>query len=62
MVAPDQLDNSLEALTNLLYLIRRSFDDQAEANPHCDVDKMPIDIAAKHSFRRSPDADNLWGA
>jgi hypothetical protein len=62
MVPPNQLDNSLEALSNLLYQIRRSLDDPAKATTYLDfADRVLIDIAAKHSFRRagSPDADNL---
>jgi hypothetical protein len=62
MPAPDQLDNPLEALSNLLYLLRRSLDDPDKATTYLDLaDKVLIDIAAKHSFHRSepPDADNL---
>jgi hypothetical protein len=61
MGAPDQLDNSLEALSNLLYLIRRSLDDPAKAKTYLDIaDKVLIDIAAKQLFRRAgpPDADS----
>jgi hypothetical protein len=47
MAAPDQLDNSLEALSNLLYLIRHSLDDSAKAATYLDVaDRVLIDIAA----------------
>jgi hypothetical protein len=60
MVA-QQLDNSLETLSNVLYLLRRSPDDPAKAATYLDfADKVLIDIAAKQSFRRAgaPDADN----
>jgi hypothetical protein len=47
MGAPDQLDNSLEALSNLFYLLRRSLDDPAKATRYLDLaDKVLIDIAA----------------
>jgi hypothetical protein len=55
-MAPQPSDHSLEALSNLLYLIRRSLDDPAKTKTYLD-----IDIAATQSFRRvgSPGADNL---
>jgi phosphoglycerate-specific signal transduction histidine kinase len=62
MAVAHQLDNSLEALSNLLYLLRRSLDDPAKATTYLDLaDRVLIDIAAKHSLRRDgpPDADNL---
>jgi hypothetical protein len=37
MEALHQLDNSLEALSNLLYLIRRSLDDPAKATTYLDI-------------------------
>jgi hypothetical protein len=41
-----QLDNSLEALSNLLYLLSRSLDDPAQAEAYFDVaDKVLNDIA-----------------
>jgi hypothetical protein len=44
----------------LLYLIRHSLDDSTKATHYLDVaNRLLIDIAAKHSFRPSPDADNL---
>jgi hypothetical protein len=47
---------SLEALSKLLYLIRRSLDDPAKTKTYLD-----IDIVAKQSFRwvGPPGADNL---
>jgi hypothetical protein len=62
MPAPDQLDNALEALSNLLYLIWHSLDDPAKATTYLDIaDRVLIDITAKHSFHRagSPDSDEL---
>jgi hypothetical protein len=55
-MAPQPSDHSLEALSNLLYPIRRSLDDPAKTKTYLD-----IDIAAKQSFRRvgSPGADKL---
>jgi hypothetical protein len=56
------LDNSLETLSNILYLLGRSLDDPARAEGYLDfADKVFAELAAKHSFRRaeSPDADNL---
>jgi hypothetical protein len=54
-MAPEPIDNSLEALTNLLYLIRRSLDDPARAGTYLDLaDQVLIDIAASrriHSTR-----------
>jgi hypothetical protein len=64
MAPPHQLDNSLEALSNLLYLIRRSLDDPTKAATYLDIsDKVLIDIAANHSFRRTglPDPDKALG-
>jgi hypothetical protein len=59
-MATQPIDQSPETLGNLLFLIRRLLDDQAEAKTHREVDdKMWIDIAAKHPFQWSPDADNL---
>jgi hypothetical protein len=37
MAGAHQLDNSLEALTNLPYLVRRSLDDPARAEAYLDV-------------------------
>jgi hypothetical protein len=43
---PKPIDNSLEALSNLLYLLRRSLDDPARAKAYLDVaDQVLIDIA-----------------
>jgi hypothetical protein len=45
-MAPEPIDNSLEALTNLLYLIRRTLNDPARAEAYLDVvDKVLADIA-----------------
>jgi hypothetical protein len=47
MAAPDQLDYSLEALSNLVYLIRRSLDNPAKATHYLDfAEKVLADIAA----------------
>ena len=47
-MAQQPIDHSPETLGNLLFLIRRLLDDQAEAKAHRMVDdKMLIDIAAK---------------
>jgi hypothetical protein len=47
MSTSHQLDTSLEALTNLLYLIRRTLDDPARAEAYLDVaDKVLLEIAA----------------
>jgi hypothetical protein len=44
------LDNSLETLSSLLYLIRRSLEDPAKAKTYLDiVDKVLIDIAANRA-------------
>jgi hypothetical protein len=46
-MAPKPIDNPLEALSNLLYLVRRSLDDPARAKAYLDVaDKVLADIAA----------------
>jgi hypothetical protein len=37
MAVAHQLDSSLEALTNLFYLIRRSLDDPARAGTYLDL-------------------------
>jgi hypothetical protein len=61
-MAAQQLDNALEALSNLLYLVRLSLDDPAKAKSYLDfADRVLMDIAGSHSFRRagSPDAANL---
>jgi two-component sensor histidine kinase len=51
--AAHQLDNSLETLSSLLYLLRRSFKDPAKANTYLDiVDKVLIDIAANRPLSR----------
>jgi hypothetical protein len=43
----EPIDNSLEALTNLLHLIRRTLNDPARAEAYLDViDKVLADIAA----------------
>lgn len=60
-MAAQQLDNSLETLSNVLYLLRRSLYDPAKAATYLDfADRVLVDNAAKQSFRRarSPDADN----
>jgi hypothetical protein len=48
--APQPIDNSLEALSHLLYLIRLSLDDPAKATSYLDfADQVLIDIAANRS-------------
>jgi hypothetical protein len=63
MAAPDRLDNSLDALSNLIYLFRRSLDDPAKATHYLDAaDKVLVDIAAKRPLtpaRSAARADNL---
>jgi hypothetical protein len=57
MATSHQLDNSLEVLTNLLYLIRLTLDDPAKATKYLDLaDQMLIDIAARrrHHLLHSP--------
>jgi hypothetical protein len=52
------LDNLLEALSNLLYLIRRSLDDPAKAKAYLDMaDKVLIDMAANRPPTSAGDAD-----
>jgi hypothetical protein len=49
MGAPDQVDDSLKTLSNLLYLLRRSLDDPAKATKYHDLaDQLLVDIAASH--------------
>jgi hypothetical protein len=47
MATSHELDSSLEGLSNLLYLIRRSLDDPAKATRYLDLaDQLLVDIAA----------------
>lgn len=57
-------DNSLEALSNLLYLIRRSLDDPAKVTKYLDFDQVVIDIAAsrRHHLVHSPQGLNRYGS
>jgi hypothetical protein len=56
---PEQLDNLLEALSNLLYLLRRSLDDPARAEAYLDVaDNVLAELAAK---RRIAPLDSIGG-
>jgi hypothetical protein len=49
-MAPEPIDNSLEALTNLLYLIRRTLNDPARAEVYLDiVDKVLAELAANRA-------------
>jgi hypothetical protein len=42
-----QFDSSLEALTNILYLVRRSLNDPGKATKYLDLaDQLLVDIAA----------------
>jgi hypothetical protein len=55
-MAPQRIGNSLEALGNLLYLIRRSLDDPARAEAYLDVaDKVLNDIAERRAAQSSRD-------
>jgi hypothetical protein len=50
MDAPQRFDDSIEALINLVYLIRQSLDDPAEASTYLDLaDNALIDITANQS-------------
>jgi hypothetical protein len=46
---PQQFDNFLEALSNLLYLIRHSLDDRAKATIYLDVADTVVRDIANHS-------------
>jgi hypothetical protein len=60
MATSHQLDNSLEALTNPLYLIRRTLDDPARAEAYLDVaDKVLADIAARRRIAPPGSVDGL---
>jgi hypothetical protein len=48
VMAPQPIESSLEALTNLLYVIQRSLDDSAKTTTYLDVaDKVLADIVAE---------------
>jgi hypothetical protein len=53
-LAAHQLDNSLEALTNLLYLIRRTLDDHARAEAYLDVAGKGVGRPRGEAAHRSP--------
>jgi hypothetical protein len=54
MAGADQLDTSLEALSNLLYLIRRTLNDPARSEACLNiVDKVLADIAANRTNQPS---------
>jgi hypothetical protein len=47
MATSHQFDSSLEALSNILYLIRRSLNDPAKTTKYLDIaDQLLVDIAA----------------
>jgi hypothetical protein len=59
-MAPQPIDNSLEALTNLLYLIRRTLDDPARAEAYLEVaDKVLADIAASRRIAPPGSIDGM---
>jgi hypothetical protein len=70
MPAPDQLDNSLEALTNLLYLIQRSLDGRARAEAYLDLRTAGLfpkssatgEISYENNALDGPGGDNLGEA
>jgi hypothetical protein len=60
MAVGHQLDNSLEALSNLLHLIRLSLDDPTRAEAYLDVaDKVLADIAARRRIAPPGSVDGL---
>jgi hypothetical protein len=63
-MAAQQFDNSLEALGNLLYLLRRSLDDPARATHYLDLaDQVFINIVENRpdhpASSASPDQKSL---
>jgi hypothetical protein len=53
MATSHQFDSSLEALSNILYLLRRSLDDPAKATKYLDLaDQLLVDIAASRRLHR----------
>jgi hypothetical protein len=59
-LAVHQLDNSLEALRNLLYLIRRTLDDPARAEAYLDVaDNVLAELAAKRRIAPPGSIDGM---